>query len=110
MPTIELPFRTWTGVACVVMSVMWHSDASVAGIVTFGSGGSAFNMEFVAIGNPGNADDATGDPNPAGKVDYAYQMGKFEVSEDMITKFNASQALLITKDTRGPDKPATSVS
>ena len=110
MKNVVFPFRIWTAVVCVVMSVMWHSDASVAGIVTFGSGGNAFNMEFVAIGNPGNADDTTGNPTTAGKVDYAYQMGKFEVSEDMITKFNASQTLQITKDTRGTDKPATSVS
>ena len=110
MKNVVFPFRIWTAVVCVVMSVMWHSDASVAGIVTFGSGGNAFNMEFVAIGNPGNADDTTGSPTIAGKVDYAYQMGKFEVSEDMITKFNASQTLQITKDTRGTDKPATSVS
>jgi formylglycine-generating enzyme required for sulfatase activity len=63
----------------------------------------------VEIGSPGNADDTTGSPTTAGKVDYTYQMGKFEVSEDMITKFNASQALAITTDTRGTDKPATSV-
>ena len=110
MTKIEFPFRTWTAVLCVVMSVIWLSDATVAGVITFGSGGNAFNMEFVAIGNPGNADDTTGNPTTAGKVDYAYQMGKFEVSEDMITKFNASQALQITKNTRGPDKPATNVS
>lgn len=60
------------------------------------------------IGSPGNPDDTGGGirPDPAGKVDYTYQMGKFEVSEDMITKFNASQSLTITKDTRGTDKPA----
>lgn len=80
------------------------------GVMTFGTGGNAFTMEFVEVGNPGNVDDTTGVPNPAGKVDYTYQMGKYEVSEDMITKFNASQALQITKDTRGVDKPATSVS
>ena len=37
-------------------------------------------------------------------------MGTYEVSEDMITKFNASQSLQITKDTRGVNKPATNVS
>ena len=41
-------------------------------------------------------------------------MGKFEVSEDIITKYNANfvttNGLVITKDTRRPDKPATSVS
>jgi len=80
-----------------------------AGVITFGSGPNQFDMTFVEIGSPNNADDTTGNPNPAGRVEYTYQMGKYEVSEDMITKFNASQSLTITKDTRGDDKPATSV-
>jgi len=83
---------------------------SFAGTITFGSGGNQFNMEFVTIGNPNNAADTTGAPNPAGAVGYEYGIGKFEVSEDMIEKFNASQSLQITKDTRGPAKPATNVS
>jgi formylglycine-generating enzyme required for sulfatase activity len=37
-------------------------------------------------------------------------MGKFEISEQMIDKANALGGLGITKDTRGADKPATSVS
>lgn len=110
MSKMTVSFKPWVAVLCVVISAMWLSERSVAGIITFGSGANAFNMEFVAIGNANNADDSTGNPNPAGKVEYAYQMGKFEVSEDMITKFNASQALQITQDTRGVNKPATSVS
>jgi sulfatase modifying factor 1 len=84
-----------------------------AGVVSFGSGTNQFNMEFVKIGNPGNTADTTGAPNPAGGVGYVYGIGKYEVSEVMIDKYNASQAggvLQITKDTRGPNKPATSVS
>ena len=110
MKKVIFPFRTWTAVVCVAMAGMWLSDAAVADVIRFGSGAHHFNMEFVTIGNPGNADDTTGSPNPAGKVDYAYQMGKYEVSEDMITKFNASQALKITKVTSRTDKPATNVS
>jgi formylglycine-generating enzyme required for sulfatase activity len=83
---------------------------SFAAVVSFGSGSNQFNMEFVTIGNAGNAADTTGAPNPAGAVGYEYGLGKFEVSEDMITKFNASQSLQITKNTRGTAKPATSVS
>jgi len=94
--------------AIALSFVVMHT--AQAGPITFGSGANQFNMEFVEIGSPGNADDTTGNPNPAGKVDYTYQIGKFEVSEDMITKFNASQSLTITKDTRGLNKPATSVS
>ena len=85
---------------------------SFGGIVTFGSGSNTFQMEFVTIGNPGNAADTTGAPNPAGAVGYTYGIGKFEVSEDMINKYNASQPggiLQITKDTRGTNKPATSI-
>jgi formylglycine-generating enzyme required for sulfatase activity len=62
---------------------------SFGGTVTFGSGANAFDMTFVTIGNPGNAADTTGNPNPAGAVDYEYGIGKFEVSRDMITKYNA---------------------
>jgi hypothetical protein len=85
-------------------------------VVSFGSGGNTFTMEFVTIGNPGNAADTTGDPNPAGAVGYIYGIGKFEVSRDMITKFNASQSLQITLADmtsfggNGAIKPATSVS
>ena len=83
---------------------------SEAGVITFGVGANQFQMEFVTIGNPGNLPDATGAPNPAGSVAYNYEIGKFEVSEDMITKFNASQSLQITTSSRGANKPATSVS
>ena len=86
------------------------SCASSAYADTFGSGDDTFDIEFITIGNPGNADDTTGEPNPAGKVDETYRIGKFEVSEDMINKANTLGSLGITKDTRGPDKPATSVS
>jgi formylglycine-generating enzyme required for sulfatase activity len=90
--------------------VLLSSAAEVAaGMITFGVGAQQFQMEFVTIGNPGNAPDTTGDPNPAGAVAYSYDIGKFEVSEGMITKFNASQALQITQNARDANKPATSV-
>jgi len=78
----------------------------------FGSGENAFEIEFVTIGDPGNAPD---DPlNPAGAVDYVYRLGKYEVPEDAVLKANAASAaagepLGITLDERGPDKPATSI-
>jgi formylglycine-generating enzyme required for sulfatase activity len=101
--------RFTVGLACLAFTAMSCVDA-VAGTVTFGSGTNQFNMEFVKIGNPGNAADTTGKPNPAGAVGYEYAIGKFEVSESMITKFNASQSLQITQSARGVNKPATFVS
>jgi formylglycine-generating enzyme len=74
---------------------------------TFGSGANAFDIDFVTIGNPGNPPDAN--PNPAGAVPYSYRIGKYEISEQMIDKANTLGELGITKDTRGPDMPATSV-
>jgi formylglycine-generating enzyme len=52
----------------------------------------------------------TGFPRPAGSVSYAYRIGKYEISEQKIDKANALDGLGITKDSRGPNKPATSVS
>jgi hypothetical protein len=99
------------GALATVASIAAPSDA---GVITFGVGANQFQMEFVTIGNPGNSPDTTGVPNPAGAVGYTYDIGKFEVSEDMITKYNANfgtaNGLAITKDNRGVNKPATSVS
>jgi hypothetical protein len=63
---------------------------------TFGNGANQFSMDFVTIGNPGNAADTSGDPNPAGRVNYVYNIGKYEVSRDMIEKANAAGGLGIT--------------
>jgi formylglycine-generating enzyme required for sulfatase activity len=73
-------------------------------------------MEFVTIGNPGNAADTTGIPNPAGSVAYTYNLGKYEVSRDQITKANAAGILGITLEDmtsyggNGVNKPAAGVS
>ena len=77
---------------------------------TFGSSANRFDIEFVTIGDPGNPADTTGNPNPAGSVSYAYRIGKYEISEQMIDNANSLGGLGITKDARGPDKPATSIS
>ncbi len=103
------------------------STTSLAHADTFGSGLNSFEIEFVPIGNPGNADDPSGQPTRRvvigpgnrggprtellgpGAVDYHYRIGKYEISEQMIDKANALGGLGITKDTRGPDKPATNI-
>jgi hypothetical protein len=105
-----VPSRLVCFAASVLATVASLAAPGHAGVITFGSGSNQFNMEFVTIGNPGNLADTTGSPNPAGAVGYTYAIGKFEVSEDMIEKFNASQSLQITKDTRGLNKPATRIS
>jgi hypothetical protein len=54
---------------------------------TFGSGGNTFNIDFVTIGDPGNANvsGTTGHHfTPYGGVGYEFRMGMYEISEDMI--------------------------
>jgi len=79
---------------------------------SFGSGANAFSIEFVTIGNPGNAADTTGSPNPAGSVGYTYNLGKYEVSRGQIDKANSVGSLGITMSASsyGVNKPATGIS
>ena len=60
-----------------------HADA-------FGSGGNTFTIDFVNIGNAGNANDAGAGggiySSPYGGVSYAYRIGVTEVPQDWITK------------------------
>jgi hypothetical protein len=102
-----------------ILSVAWLAAActlsggpALASSVVFGTGANQFTIEFVTIGNPGNVADLTGNPFPAGGVDYVYEIGKFEVSRDMISKANNEGGLGITLSDmtflggNGPDKPA----
>ena len=49
---------------------------------SFGSGEHEFDIEFVDVGNPGNASEpeTSGRPGSIGGVPYVYQIGKYEVS------------------------------
>ena len=52
---------------------------------SFGSGANQFDIDFVTIGNPGNAPDDTG----YGAVASTYRIGTYEVSRGMIGAYNA---------------------
>lgn len=96
-----------------VLAFTLTSALTTARADSFGSGGNAFTIDFVTIGDPGNANDSgtTGSYfTPYGGVGYTFQMGTYEISEDMINKANTEGGLFITKDTVGVNKAATSVS
>ena len=106
--------KTATVLAFLSLALSW---ASAACADTFGTDpNNMFDIEFVTIGNPGNAADTTGNPNPAGSVPYTYRIGKFEISESMIEKADAETAatanpLNINHLTfRGANKPVTDIS
>ena len=64
---------------------------------SFGSGGDAFTIDFVNIGNAGNANDAGAGggsySSSYGGVSYGYRMGTYEIAQDAITKATASGVL-----------------
>ena len=99
-----------------VLALGYQSASAESLLESFGNEGNAFTMEFVTIGNPNNAADTTGAPNPAGSVGYIYNLGKHEVSRDMITKANAAGSLGITLQDmtsyggNGVNRPATGIS
>ena len=81
----------------------------------FGTGANAFTMDFVTIGNPGNPADPTPSPRVIGSVAYVYNLGKYEVSRDMVTKASTAGSLGITMSDmsayggNGLLKPATGI-
>jgi len=99
-----------------LLALGYQSASATSLLETFGTGANAFTMDFVTIGNPNNAADTTGSPNPAGSVAYTYNLGKYEVSRDQITKANAAGSLGITLQDmtniggNGLLKPATGIS
>ncbi len=96
-----------------LLALGYQTASATSLLETFGSGANQFSMEFVTIGNPNNAADTTGSPNPAGSVAYIYNLAKYEVSRDMITKANAAGSLGITLSDmssyggNGVNRPAT---
>jgi formylglycine-generating enzyme required for sulfatase activity len=96
--------------AYVVMFAAFVTRGVAQNLDNFGSGQNAFVIEFVTIGHAGNAADTEGDPNPAGAVGYVYRIGKFEISEDQVSKAVAAGGLRINHSRRGASKPATALS
>ena len=52
----------------------------------------AVTIDWVTVGDPGNTADTTGQPNPAGAVAEAFQIMKFEFTNQQYTDFLNSVA------------------
>jgi formylglycine-generating enzyme required for sulfatase activity len=78
---------------------------------TFGSGGNAFTIDFVNIGNAGNADDAGAGggiySSPYGGVAYSFRMQTTEVTQSQITKATAGGLANVTAGPWTGSQPAT---
>jgi formylglycine-generating enzyme required for sulfatase activity len=72
---------------------------------TFGTSGNEFTIDFVNIGNTGNAADTT----TYGAVPYEYRVGKYEITQDAITKATASGMANVTAGAWTGNQPAASI-
>jgi formylglycine-generating enzyme required for sulfatase activity len=73
---------------------------------TFGTSGNEFTINFVNIGNAGNAADTTG----YGAVPYQYRVGTYEITQDAITKATASGMANVTAGAWTGNQPAANIS
>ena len=80
---------------------------------TFGTGPNTFTIDFVNIGNAGNANDAGAGgglySSPYGGVPYAYGMGTFEILQDQSTKATASGLANVTAGAHTGNEPAANM-
>jgi len=80
---------------------------------TFGTGPNTFTIDFVTIGNPGNADDTGGGGGSYsslfGGVSYAYRLGVYEISQDQIDKATASGLANVTAGAWTGLRPAANI-
>jgi len=73
---------------------------------TFGTGGNEFTIDFVSIGNAGNAADTTS----YGAVPYQYRVGTYEITQNAITKATASGMANVNAGAWTGNQPAANIS
>jgi formylglycine-generating enzyme required for sulfatase activity len=100
MANITLPCAA---VVCVAFTLMTQLSAQAD---TFGTNGNEFTIDFVNIGNAGNAADTTG----YGAVPYEYRVGTYEITQDAITKATASGMSNVTAGAWTGSQPAANIS
>jgi len=81
---------------------------------SFGSGNNTFSIDFVNVGNAGNADDAGAGggiySSPYGGVGYNYQVSTYEISQNDITKATNLGLANVTAGAHTGDEPAANIS
>ena len=94
LPVVAVLFAAFT------LSVPTSAQADI-----FGTSGNRFTIDFVSIGNAGNAADTTG----YGAMPYSYRMGAHEIPQDAIDKATASGMTDVTAGPWTGDQPAANL-
>jgi len=97
--------KPMTAVAALVAAFTLGIQTSVRAD-TFGSGADTFTIDFVNIGNAGNAADTTG----YGAVPYEYRVGTYEITQDAITKATAGGLANVTAGEWTGNQPMAPIS
>lgn len=97
--------RTAFLVIAALLAAFAFSSQTSAQADTFGSGSNVFTLDFVNIGNAGNAADTTG----YGAVPYEYRIGKYEISQDAIDKATASGMANVTAGAWSGNQPTANI-
>ena len=97
--------------ATVLMGgMMWNAQAQDS----FGSGANTFTIDFVDVGNAGNANDAGAGggsySSPYGGVGYDYRISTYEISQSDITNATASGLSNVTGGAHTGNEPAANIS
>jgi formylglycine-generating enzyme required for sulfatase activity len=95
---IPLIVMAWFAACCLGIQPSAQADI-------FGTDGNRFTIDFVSIGNAGNAADTTG----YGAVAYSYRMGAHEIPQDAIDKATASGMTGVTAGPWTGDQPAANL-
>ena len=94
-----------TRLAAVLLTAFTLNIQPSAQADTFGTSGNEFTIDFVNIGNAGNAADTTG----YGAVPYEYRVGTYEITQDAITKATASGMSNVTARPWTGNQPAANI-
>ena len=86
--------------AAVTLSIQPSAQAD-----TFGTSGNEFTIDFVGIGNTGNAADTT----TYGAVPYEYRASTYEITQNAITKATASGMANVTAGPWTGNQPAATI-
>ena len=101
-------------IACVVIAALLGMSVPVLAQDSFGSGANAFTIDFVDVGNAGNADDAGAGggsfSSPYGGVGYDYRISTYEISQSDITNATASGLSNVTGGPHTGNEPAANIS
>jgi sulfatase modifying factor 1 len=97
--------RSMVSFAAVLFAAFTLNIEPAAQADLFGTSGNEFTIDFVNIGNAGNAADTTG----FGAVPYTYRIGKYEISQDQIDRATASGMANVTAGAYTGNQPAANI-